>query len=88
MLGGIKGIANSSQNLDEYFLSAAEMGNIITQFCYRFGISEYKTCKREDHFLYHLSGSRTKESETMFVNDVNFNSTDSVFNVLAKNALL
>ena len=62
-LGGIKGIANSSQNLDEYFLSAAKMSNIITAFCDRFGISEGQTYKREDH--YQLSGLKNKRYRHM-----------------------
>ena len=47
---GIIGIANLSQNLDEYFLSAAEMGNFNATFYDRFDISKNSTCKREDHY--------------------------------------
>ena len=50
VMGGIKGISNSSINLDEYFLSTAEISNIITSFCDKFGISESEACKREDHY--------------------------------------
>ena len=39
-LGGIKGIANLSEWLEKYFLSAAEMSNIIAFFCEKFGIAE------------------------------------------------
>ena len=39
-MGGIKSISNSSINLDEYFLLAAEISNTITPFCDKFGISE------------------------------------------------
>ena len=46
VMGGIKGISNSSINLDEYFLSTAEISNIITSFCNKFGISESEACKR------------------------------------------
>ena len=46
-MGGIKGISNSTINLDEYFLSTAEISNIITSFCDKFGISESEACKRE-----------------------------------------
>ena len=56
VLGGIKNIANSNQNLDEYFLSVAGMGNIIATFCDRFGISEDQMWKWEDH--YQLSESK------------------------------
>ena len=44
VLGGIKGIANSSQNLNEYFLSANKISN-ISKFRDRFCISEDQPCK-------------------------------------------
>ena len=47
VLGGIKGIANSSECLEEYFLSAAEMSNIIADFCVKFGIAEDEARKRK-----------------------------------------
>ena len=40
VLGEIKGIANSSKCLKEYFSSAAEMSNIVANFCEKFGITE------------------------------------------------
>ena len=58
-MGGIKGISNSSINLDEYFLSTGEISNIITPFCNKFGISESDACKREDH----LPTLRIKEQQ-------------------------
>ena len=65
ILGGIKGIANSSQNLYKCFLLADKMGKIIAKLCNRFGISEEEVCKREDH--YHLSGSKIQTFEIIFV---------------------
>ena len=62
-ISGIKGIENSSQNLDEYFLSATEIGIYITTFCHRYRISEHQTCKRLINFL----DRRTKEFEINFV---------------------
>ena len=47
VMGGIKGTSNPSINLDKYFLSTAEINNIITSFCDKFGISESEACKRE-----------------------------------------
>ena len=47
-LGGIKGIANSQKLLNEYFLTAAEMSNIVEQFS--------TPRKREEH--YQLIGSK------------------------------
>ena len=33
VIGGIKGIANSKVTFNEYFLTAAEMGSIVNNFC-------------------------------------------------------
>ena len=84
----IKGISNSSINLDEYFLSRAEISNIITSSCVKFGISESEACKREDH--HQLSGSKnsrirnnvSKISDVFSTYGVSFNATDNVYNVL------
>ena len=40
VLVGIKGVFNSSPSLDEDFLTAAEISNIIATFCNTFGILE------------------------------------------------
>ena len=92
-MGGIKGISNSSINLDEYFLSTAEISNIITSFCDKFGISESEACKREDH--YQLSGSKnsririnvSKISDVFSTYGVSFDATDNVYNVLTMKVL-
>ena len=57
-LRGIKGIANSSQALSEYFLSAAEMGSIVGNFCETYGIEENQSRKRDEH--HQLFGSKNK----------------------------
>ena len=93
VMGGIKGISNSSINLDEYFLSTAEISNIITSFCDKFGISESEACKREDH--YQLSGSKnsririnvSKISDVFSTYGVSFDATDNVYNVLTMKVL-
>lgn len=56
MLGNIKGIAGSDQGLEEHFLIAAELGNIIKDFCGTFGIEDDQSRKTEDH--YQPSGSK------------------------------
>ena len=40
VIGGIKGIANSEMTPNEYFLKAAEMGNIVKNFWKTFGTDE------------------------------------------------
>ena len=62
VLGGIKGIANSQKLLDEYFLSAAEMSNIVEQFCTSFLIEDSDARKREQH--YQLIGSKNSRLST------------------------
>ena len=92
-MGGIKSIGNSSINLDEYFLSAAEVSNIIASFCDRFSIFESEGCKRENH--YQLSGSKnsgtgsniSKISDVFGTYDVTFDATDNVYNVLTMKVL-
>ena len=93
VMGGIKGISNSSINLDEYFLSTAEISNIITSFCDKFGISESEACKREDH--YQLSGSKnsririnvSKISDAFSTYGVSFDAKDNFYNVLTMKVL-
>ena len=55
-MGGIEGTANSDRGLEEYFLTASEMGNMIKEFCETFGIEDDQSRKTEDH--YQLSGSK------------------------------
>ncbi|XP_066919527.1 uncharacterized protein [Clytia hemisphaerica] len=56
VIGGIRGIAHNQQALDEYFLTTAEMGNLVETFCETFGIEEDGARKRDEH--YQLSGSK------------------------------
>ena len=93
VMDGIKGISNSSINLDEYFLSTAEISNIITSFCGKFGISKSEACKREDH--YQFSGSKnsrirsnvSKISDVFSTYGVSFDATDNVYDVLTMKVL-
>lgn len=59
VLQGIKGIANSDGGLEEIFWTAAELDNIIKDFCKTFGIVNDQSWKTEDH--YHVSGSNLQQ---------------------------
>ena len=59
MLGNIKGIAGSDQGLEEHFLIAAELGNIIKDFCGTFGIEDDQSSKTEENCQ--LSGSKNEQ---------------------------
>ena len=93
VMGGITGTSNPSINLDKYFLSTAEISNIITSFCDKFGISESEACKREDH--YQLSGSKnsririnvSKISDAFSTYGVSFDAKDNFYNVLTMKVL-
>ena len=93
VLGGIKGIANSYEALDEYFLTATELGNMIKDFCEAFGINDNHNSKSDDH--YQLAGSKNvrigdnieKLSAIFNTYNVNFNHTDSVHNILTMKVL-
>ena len=50
VLGGVKGIANSHQALEEYFLTAPKLGNMIKDFCETFEIKDNQNRKVEDHY--------------------------------------
>ena len=93
VLDGIKGIANSYKALDEYFLTATEIGNMIKDFCETFGINDNQNTKSDGH--YQLAGSKNirigdnveKLSAIFNTYNVNFNHTDSVHNILTMKVL-
>ena len=93
VIGGIKGIANSEVTLNEYFLTAVEMGNIVNNFCETCGIDENQSRKRDEH--HQLTGSKnamietncTKLSHVFSEHDVIFDGQDSVYNILTKKVL-
>lgn len=70
MLGRIKGIANSSQSLDEYFLAAVEMSNIVATFCNEFGILEDQSQKREEHYQVSKSKNKIFQSNVHNISEV------------------
>ena len=49
VIGGIKGIANNQKALNDYFLTAAKMGNIIVNFCKTFNIDDGEASNRDEH---------------------------------------
>ena len=91
-MGGIKGIANNWKVLDENFLSVSEMGNIIQDFCDVFNIQN-EAPKRTQH--YQLAGSKNERisdnikniSDVFYSNEINFEKSDVLFNVLTKKVL-
>ena len=93
VIGGIKGIANSEVTLNEYFLTAAEMGNIVNNFCKTFGIDENQSRKRDEH--HQLTGSKkarietncTKVSHVFSEHDATFEGEDSVYKIFTKKVL-
>ena len=93
VLDGIKGIANSQKLLDEYFLTAAEMSNIVEQFCTSFLLEDSDARKRERH--YQLIGSKNSRLSThvnklldvLNTQGITFEESDEVYNVLTKKVL-
>ena len=93
VIGGIKGIANSEITLNECFLKAAEMGNIVNKFCKTFGIDENQSRKSDEHVQ--LTGSKNARIETNCAklshvfseHDVTFEGQDSVYNIFTKKVL-
>ena len=57
MLGGVKGIVNKQNVLDEYFLAASKMGNTIEEFCEAFD-AHGEAPKRPQH--YQLTGFKSE----------------------------
>ena len=92
VIGGIKGIVNSEVTINEYFLTAAEMGNIVNNFCETFGIDENQYRKRDEHDeLIRLNDARietncTKRSHVFSEHDVTFEGQNSVYDIFTKSS--
>ena len=90
---GVNGTANSSQGLEVYFLTAAELGNNIKEFCEYFKINDDQRRKIEEK--YQFSGSKNASiSENVdkllsffATYNVIFNLPDSVCNILTMEIL-
>ena len=86
VIGGI----NSEVTINEYFLTAAEMGNIVNNFCETFGIDKNQSRKRDEHHqLIRLNDARietncTKRSHVFTEHSVTFEGQDSVYDIFTK----
>ena len=89
--GGIKGIANNQSLLDQYFIIAPEVSNIIEEFRLFFGIVD--SSEEEEH--YQLKGGKNVRI-TDNVNQVldifeyhntNFEESENVYNTITKKIL-
>ena len=93
VLGSIKGIANSQKSLDKYFLTAAEMSNIVEQFCSSLLLEDSDARKREQNyqlFESKKSGLSININELLDVfntQGITFEDSDKVYNVLTKRVL-
>ena len=92
VIRGIKEIVNSHQVLDNSFLTAAELGNMIKDFCETLGINDNQNTKRDDYYQLAASkntriGDVEKLSAIFNTYNVNFNHTDSVYNILTMKVL-
>ena len=90
VLGGICGIANRKNTLENYFLLSPLLGNISEQFYNYFGIL------KDDRSIHYQLGvsvnswyyNNTEKFNTIFANhDVDFTSTIDVYNVITKKVL-
>ena len=93
VLGGIKGLSNCQHALSDYFLTAAELGNIVEDFCDKFSLKDKQYRKRDEH--YQLTGSKRKRINeniekilSVFTDhNVSFESCNTVYNIVTKKIL-
>ena len=77
-IGGIKGIGNNENAVGDYFLTAAEMRNILESFCANFNLDDKEARKREEHYQLtvtkntHLTENIKKILEVFHTHDINF----------------
>ena len=87
VLGGIRGIANKSTTLDNYFLVSPILNNIVEIFCDYFDVGKDA---RKEHYQLHGSTNtryRNNRSKLQIVyenHNVNFSNTNDVFNIVSK----
>ena len=92
VLGGIKGIANGINKLDKYFIIAPEVNQIIHNCCETFDIEDYNA-KRDEHHEstgnknQRITSNVQKLDETFKTQDVNFDESECVFDVITKKVL-
>ena len=92
VLGGIKGVANGINKLDKYFSIASEINQIIQDFCEAFDIEDYNAKRDEHHLLtdnknQRITSNVQKLDETFKTQNVNFDESECVFNVITKKVL-
>ena len=92
VLGGIKGVASDINKLDKYFTIPQEINQIIQDFCETFDIKDYKAKRDEHHELTDNKNQRItshvqKVDETFKSQNVSFDESKCVFNVVAKKVL-
>ena len=89
--GGIKGIANNQSSLDQYFIIAPEVSNIIEEFRLFFGIVD--SSEEEEH--YQLKGGKNvritdnvnKVLDIFEYYNTNFEESENVYNTITKKIL-
>ena len=90
---GVNGTANSSQGLEVYFLTAAELGKNIKEFCEYFEINADQRGKIEEKYQFSGSkkasiGENVDKLLSFFATyNVIFNLPDSVCNILTMEIL-
>ena len=70
VLGGIKGIANSEDVLNEYFVTVGEIGNMVEKFCETFHVAENQSRKRDEHDQLYGSKKGRIENNTAKVQEI------------------
>ena len=92
VLGGIKGVANDINKPEKYFTIAPEINQIIQDFCEAFDIEDFNAKRDEHHELtgnknQHITSNVQKLDETFKIQNVNFDNSECVFNVITKKFL-
>ena len=93
IIGGIKGIANNQRALDEFFLTAGNIGAIVEEFENIFQIRGNISGTKNRH--YQLTGSKNKRisenvnklTEVMNAFNVSFNNSSNVYNIFTKKVM-
>ena len=91
-LGGIKDIANNIKKLGKYFTIAPEINQIIQDLCEAFDIKDCNAKRDEHHELtgnenQHITSNVQKLDETFKTQNLNFDESEYVFNVITKKVL-
>ena len=93
IIGGIKGIDNNQRALNEFFLTAGNIGAIVEEFETYFKSRGNISGTRNRH--YQLTGSKNKRisenvnklTEVMNAFNVSFNNSTNVYNIFTKKVM-